>query len=66
MILTTNLLENSMKWSKLYSLNLATTNSPSSGQVLSYSSANDGTFSWINAGGGSIPDNSIELSKIYF
>ena len=58
MVLTTNNLENNMKWSKLYALNFATTNSPSSNQILSYNSANDGTMTWIN-NSVSIADDSI-------
>lgn len=65
MVLTTNLLENTMKWDKINSLNLSTTNSPSVNQILSYNSANNGSMTWIN-NTPTISDNSIELSKIYF
>jgi len=39
MVLTTNNLENNMKWSKLYASNLNSTNIASNAQILSYNSA---------------------------
>lgn len=65
MVLTTNLNENYLKFDKINSLNLATTNTPSSNQILSYNANNNGSMTWIN-NSPTIADSSIELSKLYF